>query len=152
MSDELEWKFRVKYSPDQPRVPAGSSSGGQWTSGGGSGIRVVGEQRLLEGKEDWLPEGLDKNGIEWGGPYTGQFGSYGQVGHMVTPPRGYMSVEFTIEQSGMTKKFDTLVRTRARYAPTTGMNRPVAYGKDSLQEAYNSIIEYADKLRKAGPP
>jgi pimeloyl-ACP methyl ester carboxylesterase len=26
----------VKYSPNQPRVPAGSSAGGQWTSGGGS--------------------------------------------------------------------------------------------------------------------
>ena len=26
-----------KYSPDQPRVPAGSSEGGQWTSDGGSG-------------------------------------------------------------------------------------------------------------------
>jgi HK97 family phage portal protein len=25
-----------KYSPDQPRVPAGSSDGGQWTNGGGS--------------------------------------------------------------------------------------------------------------------
>lgn len=25
-----------KYSPDQPRVPAGSSDGGQWTDGGGS--------------------------------------------------------------------------------------------------------------------
>lgn len=37
MSDELEWKFRVKYSPDQPRVPAGSSEGGQFTSSGGGG-------------------------------------------------------------------------------------------------------------------
>ncbi len=26
----------TKYSPDQPRVPAGSSAGGQWTSGGGA--------------------------------------------------------------------------------------------------------------------
>lgn len=26
-----------KYSPDQPRVPAGSPDGGQWTSGGGGG-------------------------------------------------------------------------------------------------------------------
>ncbi|MBV8548703.1 MAG: phage portal protein [Alphaproteobacteria bacterium] len=26
-----------KYSPDQPRVPAGNSDGGQWTSGGGDG-------------------------------------------------------------------------------------------------------------------
>ncbi len=27
----------VKFSPDQPRVPAGSSDGGQWTDGGGGG-------------------------------------------------------------------------------------------------------------------
>ena len=27
-----------RYSPDQPRVPAGSSGGGQWTSGGGGGL------------------------------------------------------------------------------------------------------------------
>ena len=27
----------VKYSPDQPRVPFGSSDGGQWTDGGGGG-------------------------------------------------------------------------------------------------------------------
>jgi hypothetical protein len=27
----------VKYSPGQPRVPAGSRDGGQWTSGGGGG-------------------------------------------------------------------------------------------------------------------
>jgi hypothetical protein len=28
-------RFQRKYSPDQPRVPAGNSDGGQWTSGGG---------------------------------------------------------------------------------------------------------------------
>ena len=30
-------RFEQKYSPNQPRVPAGSSDGGQWTSDGGSG-------------------------------------------------------------------------------------------------------------------
>jgi hypothetical protein len=30
-----------KYSPDQPRVPAGSPEGGQWTSGGGGQLTVV---------------------------------------------------------------------------------------------------------------
>jgi hypothetical protein len=30
----------MKYNPDQPRVPAGNSDGGQWTDGGGSGVRV----------------------------------------------------------------------------------------------------------------
>lgn len=29
-----------KYSPDQPRVPAGSSEGGQWTDGGGGSSRT----------------------------------------------------------------------------------------------------------------
>jgi hypothetical protein len=28
-------RFERKYSPDQPRVPAGSSEGGQWTNGTG---------------------------------------------------------------------------------------------------------------------
>ena len=30
-------RLRRKYSPDQPRVPAGNPDGGQWTDGGGSG-------------------------------------------------------------------------------------------------------------------
>jgi hypothetical protein len=30
-------RLRRKYSPDQPRVPAGSSDGGQWTSEDGGG-------------------------------------------------------------------------------------------------------------------
>jgi hypothetical protein len=29
-------RFQQKYSPDQPRVPAGNRDGGQWTSGGGA--------------------------------------------------------------------------------------------------------------------
>lgn len=29
--------YVIKYSPDQPRVPAGNPDGGQWTNGGGSG-------------------------------------------------------------------------------------------------------------------
>jgi hypothetical protein len=29
--------LRRKYDPSQPRIPAGSSGGGQWTSGAGGG-------------------------------------------------------------------------------------------------------------------
>ncbi len=32
-----ELRRLLKYNPDQPRVPAGQSTGGQWTSGNGSG-------------------------------------------------------------------------------------------------------------------
>lgn len=42
----LEWKLGVfvrelerRYSPDQPRVPAGSPEGGQWTETGGAAGR-----------------------------------------------------------------------------------------------------------------
>jgi HK97 family phage portal protein len=42
----------AKYSPDQPRVPAGNSDGGQWTSGGVDGDAVSDE----EGDQELLPE------------------------------------------------------------------------------------------------
>jgi hypothetical protein len=36
---EFAWrKFLRKYSPSQPRVPAGNPDGGQWTSGAGEGV------------------------------------------------------------------------------------------------------------------
>jgi hypothetical protein len=35
---DLAWRRIIrKYSPDQPRVPAGNPDGGRWTDGGGSG-------------------------------------------------------------------------------------------------------------------
>ena len=30
-----------KYSPNQPRVPAGNPDGGQWTDGGGGATRIA---------------------------------------------------------------------------------------------------------------
>jgi len=39
---ELELRrFRRKYSPDQPRVPAGNPDGGQWTDGSGGNVARV---------------------------------------------------------------------------------------------------------------
>jgi hypothetical protein len=43
----------AKYSPDQPRVPAGNPDGGQWTSGSGYGSS---ENRDEESDQDSLPE------------------------------------------------------------------------------------------------
>jgi len=36
-----KWRWSLKYNPDQPRVPAGDSQGGQWTSSGGGGGSAV---------------------------------------------------------------------------------------------------------------
>jgi len=35
------WCFEQKYSPNQPRVPAGSPNGGQWTSGGATDVSAA---------------------------------------------------------------------------------------------------------------
>ena len=43
----------AKYSPDQPRVPAGNSDGGQWTSGGYAGGAGDDDE---EGDQELLPE------------------------------------------------------------------------------------------------
>ncbi len=40
----MQWalvKLARKYRADQPRVPAGSREGGQWTDGGGGLVRVA---------------------------------------------------------------------------------------------------------------
>ena len=42
--------FERRYSPNQPRAPAGSAEGGQWTSGGGGG-GVAGSVSLLSDAE-----------------------------------------------------------------------------------------------------
>jgi Bacterial CdiA-CT RNAse A domain len=47
-------RFQQKYSPDQPRVPAGNSDGGQWTDGEGSGAGGDGGQVL----SDVTPDGV----------------------------------------------------------------------------------------------
>ena len=50
----LGWQAREKkYSPDQPRVPAGSPDGGQWSDGGTSGPpSLTAEEKLLLSRMD----------------------------------------------------------------------------------------------------
>jgi hypothetical protein len=43
---ELQSELK-KYSPDQPRVPAGNSDGGQWTSGSKAGTDALDVQNDL---------------------------------------------------------------------------------------------------------
>lgn len=50
-----DWYAR-KYSPDQPRVPAGSREGGQWTDGNGGG--GINDSRVISDatpNNDWKP-------------------------------------------------------------------------------------------------
>ncbi|MFO1149190.1 MAG: hypothetical protein U1E62_12525 [Alsobacter sp.] len=52
-----------KYSPDQPRVPAGNPDGGQWTSGSGGGGPDPGSFGLDDGVSGLLGgDGVDQPG------------------------------------------------------------------------------------------
>jgi hypothetical protein len=45
--------LRRKYSPSQPRVPAGNSDGGQWTNGGGGAGQVAGRVQFSGVLSGW---------------------------------------------------------------------------------------------------
>ena len=51
------WCFEQKYSQNQPRVPAGNSDGGQWTSG----ARAVGNAAVADGQvlSDAAPDSIE---------------------------------------------------------------------------------------------
>ncbi|HEX5422781.1 MAG TPA: hypothetical protein VFW94_04480 [Candidatus Acidoferrales bacterium] len=83
-----------KYSPDQPRIPAGNPDGGQWTTGdAGSGVSIAlpmgrlvaneigaGESGAEEGPLVQVAGGSRSGGIR-GGRYGGNFpgATYGQL-------------------------------------------------------------------------
>lgn len=48
----LYGRYERKFSPDQPRMPAGSAEGGQWTGGSGSSGR---EQSTKPGNTNTVP-------------------------------------------------------------------------------------------------
>ena len=74
-----------RYSPDQPRVPAGNSGAGQWTSGGG-GEGVAGAESDAESPS----EGRRPLGDH--GPRTGGFRSF-EIAGGFTPEQLDMSVQ-----------------------------------------------------------
>ena len=74
-----------RYSPDQPRVPAGNSDGGRWTSGGGGG-GVVGAESDAES-----PSG-GRTPLGDHGPRNGGSRSF-EVGGGFTPEQLDMSVQ-----------------------------------------------------------
>lgn len=63
----------TKYSPDQPRVPAGSADGGQWTDGGGWTARHKAHRPVTRGYPEFNPDQPRDEGGQW----TGGSGSVG---------------------------------------------------------------------------
>lgn len=48
---ERKYQIGKKYSPDQPRVPAGTSTGGQWAATGGGNGRVEARRAKITDEE-----------------------------------------------------------------------------------------------------
>ncbi len=55
----LRAHYARKYSPDQPRVPAGSREGGQWTDGNGGG--GINDSRLFRTPRRTMTGGPARN-------------------------------------------------------------------------------------------
>jgi hypothetical protein len=53
VAPEIGARVALKYSPEQPRVPAGNADGGQWTSGGGGGDGRVLSDAVEPGLAPW---------------------------------------------------------------------------------------------------
>lgn len=52
-ADDLPFAlYERKYRPDQPRVPAGSREGGQWTEDGGATTELSAQRRRGSGPKD----------------------------------------------------------------------------------------------------
>jgi len=86
VSDAYEWEL-TKYSPDQPRVPAGEPAGGQWTSqeDASSDIsKVHGGVTVFHGTKEEFLESIKLGGLKRGKEWFGR------------PP----SVYYTTDESG----------------------------------------------------
>lgn len=118
-----------KYNPDQPRVPAGNSDGGQWTGEGGSG-GVTGGAQLASGhgrfggavavgrKPETGPKAPDGT--------TEQF--VGRAGGRVPVDQGSSSQPAT-KFTGETRKFITRhAATAQRVADKLGVSRNAVIG------------------------
>ncbi len=113
-------RLRLKYSPDQPRVPAGSSDGGQWTSGNGAQssrrIRLAGEiptNDTPEVPKDRPTSSRERTAIirgvaTWLGRYGGPLGRVAagaywlyQYGALITaasdPPKGLSELQDAVD-------------------------------------------------------
>jgi hypothetical protein len=54
--------YVIKYSPDQPRVPAGNPGGGQWTSESEGGAEPANDSRVIS---DAAPDNTWKPGAQY---------------------------------------------------------------------------------------
>jgi hypothetical protein len=99
-------RLMLKYSPDQPRVPAGNSDGGQWTGAGGEFVRVAsndrGEGRIATDARTVIPK-LDQagaavvlpNGMPVANPYS-------KVGRLISPTQDLSPVAAAGREDGAT--------------------------------------------------
>ena len=72
------WCFEQKYSANQPRVPAGNSDGGQWTSG----ARAVGDAAAANSADSDASADSNGSGAQANVIRICMLGS-----HMITPDR-----------------------------------------------------------------
>lgn len=109
---------RLKYNPNQPRVPAGNAGGGQWTNGSGGGGPAAGIPGLpgfgtvegaAEGQADWssLGEGWSEDGSVFEQAVTDGEGTTIQSEYAASRAAGFDERQTVIRGNGDTVSFET---------------------------------------------
>jgi hypothetical protein len=122
----------LKYDPNQPRVPAGNSEGGQWTDGAGNISRIIADEESIRNAETEYSFSYDKDGkmvLFNGGSKTEIYYTEEEValfrGGTLTHnhPDGYSLSEFDLRLAYQLQlKEIRAVTTTATYIVKTGIN------------------------------
>jgi hypothetical protein len=102
--------YQRKYSPDQPRVPAGSPEGGQWTSGeGGAGSDSAQTTELSAAGHHYVPKGVyEKYPLP---PETQAFFDDATTGPLLDPSSNWFDKEHRAYNDAIEEEFDHFLKT-----------------------------------------
>ena len=109
------WLFEQKYSPSQPRVPAGNSDGGQWTSG----ASAVGDAAAADSSNEILSDETPDS-IQPGSQYAQRLGRgpvVVRIGSRTVSVEGGQAARL-VEAQARAESFDrTCARDQSNLAP-----------------------------------
>jgi len=140
--------FAKDYDPDQPRVPAGSPDGGQWTSDGGSGSST--DPRIISGA---IPGNASIPGAQYaGGIEEGEGENRVRQSLEATPAQ---EARLAIAESRWQDMISQVQALDINWKPTPGLYETVEGQMTNLeaqtQEAQNRLSELASFGIGPGP-
>lgn len=137
---------KAGFDPNQPRVPAGSPDGGQWTSAGGGSSRDLDEGRILS---DANPDNLQKPGARLAQSRRSRSSSGIRFGRHQIPATQrqrseYLGVNLRADAAlKRVKEIDPNWKPRPSAAPPQNAREAIAIRRGEAREAETRLRELA---------